>query len=317
MRHQLGRSSTPAVIGMLLAVTAWLCGHGRPARHDVAMSEHSRRAALRLGAGAVAGVLASNVWLDPLELRAAPPQAPRPFEPAPAGSALPTRLSGSFMSAARGGVLTNWIIARPPGQTGSLRPVIALHGKDSSAKEVMDLGIEDGLAELVKAGRAPFAVVSVDGGANSYWHRRANGTDSGAMVLSELIPLLATKGLDTSRVAFMGWSMGGYGALLLGSRLGPQRTAGICAVSPALFTSFTGSTLGAFDSYDDWKRNTIPALTSIPIRVDCGTSDRFCPAARQFVAQLRTPPSGGFSPGGHDVTFWRQQLPGELAWLAS
>jgi S-formylglutathione hydrolase FrmB len=184
----------------------------------------------------------------------------------------------------------------------------------------MDLGVEDGLAELVKAGRTPFAVVSVDGGANSYWHRRADGTDSGAMVMGELIPLLETKGLDTSRVAFMGWSMGGYGALLLGARLGPQRTAGICAVSPALFTSFTGSTLGAFDSYDDWKRNTVlglPALASIPIRVDCGTSDRFCPATRQFVAQLPTRPSGSFSPGGHDVSFWRQQLPGELAWLAS
>jgi enterochelin esterase-like enzyme len=91
-------------------------------------------------------------------------------------------------------------------------------------------------------------------------------------------------------------------------------------VSPALFTSFSGSTLGSFDSYEDWKRNTVlgvPALASIPIRVDCGTSDRFCPAARQFVAQLRTPPSGGFSPGGHDVSYWRQQLPGELAWLAS
>ncbi|MGH3532494.1 MAG: alpha/beta hydrolase [Mycobacterium sp.] len=286
------------------------------------MPELSRRAALRLGAGAVAGaagVLALNAWLDPLELRASPPQAPSPFEPA-AGAAMPTRLSGSFISAARGGVETNWIIARPPGQTAALRPVIALHGKGSNAKGVMDLGVEDGLAELVKAGRAPFAVVSVDGGDNSYWHRRANGEDSGAMVLGELIPMLAAKGLDTSRVAFMGWSMGGYGALLLGSRLGPGRTAGICAVSPALFTSFTGSTRGAFDSYDDWKQNNVlglPALESIPLRVDCGTSDRFCPATRQFVAQLRTPPSGGFSAGGHDVSFWRQQLPGELAWLAT
>jgi S-formylglutathione hydrolase FrmB len=283
------------------------------------MSDVSRRGALRLGAGAAAAaaaVWAIGAWLDPLELRASPGK----FEPAPAGSATPTRLSGSFVSAARGGVLTNWIIARPPGQTGPLRPVIALHGKDGNAKSVMDLGVEDGLAELVKAGRTPFAVVSVDGGANSYWHRRADGTDSGAMVLGELIPVLETKGLDTSRVAFMGWSMGGYGALLLGARLGPQRTAGICAVSPALFTSFTGSTLGAFDSYDDWKRNTVwglPALASIPIRVDCGTSDRFCPATRQFVAQLPTRPSGSFSPGGHDVSFWRQQLTGELAWLAS
>ena len=282
------------------------------------MPDLSRRAALRLGVGAFAG--AAGVWalgalLDPSET----PAAPSPFEPAIAGSPLPTRISGSFISAARGGKLTNWIIALPPGQTGPLRPVIALHAVRGNANQAMDLGVEDGLAQLVKAGRSPFAVVAVDGG-DSYWHRRANGEDSGAMVLNELIPMLATKGLDTSRVGFIGWSMGGYGALLLGSRLGPQRTAGICAVSPALYQSFTGSTRGAFDSYDDWRQNTVfglPALSSIPLRVDCGNSDRFAPATHQFVAQLRRPPAGGSSAGGHDVTFWRQQLPGELAWLAS
>jgi S-formylglutathione hydrolase FrmB len=284
--------------------------------------ELSRRAALRLGVGAFAGaggVLALNAWLDPNELNASPPQAPSPFEPAPAGSALPTQISGSFVSAARGGKLTNWIIALPPGQTGPLRSVIALHAVRGNAKQMMDLGVEDGLAQLVKAGRPAFAVVAVDGG-DGYWHRRANGEDSGAMVLNELIPMLATKGLDTSRVGFIGWSMGGYGALLLGSRLGPQRTAGICAVSPALYQSFNGGAMGAFDNYDDWRQNTVfglPALSSIPLRVDCGTSDRFAPATRQFVAQLQRPPAGGFSAGGHNVTFWRQQLPGELAWLAS
>jgi S-formylglutathione hydrolase FrmB len=285
--------------------------------------ELSRRAALRLGAGAVAG--ATGVWalsalLDPTAV----PATPSPFEPAapptpPVASALPTRISGSFISGARGGVLTNWIIARPPGQTGPLRPVIALHGVRGNANQVMSFGVEDVLAELVKAGRPPFAVVSVDGG-DSYWHRRANGQDSGAMVLNELIPMLATQGLDISRVGFIGWSMGGYGALLLGARLGPQRTAGICAISPALYQSYTASTLGAFDSYEDWTKNTVfglPALSSIPLRVDCGNSDSFCPATHQFVAQLRTPPAGGFSAGGHDETYWRQQLPGELAWLAS
>jgi S-formylglutathione hydrolase FrmB len=282
------------------------------------MPELSRRAAMRLGLGAFAGAVGIsglNSVLDPFELRA----SPGPVDPASAGSAGATRTSGSFVSAARGGVLTNWIIARPPGQTGPLCPVIALHGIRGSATQVMDLGVEDGLAQLVRAGRPPFAVVAVDGG-DSYWHRRVNGEDSGAMVLGELIPLLATMGLDVSRVGFIGWSMGGYGALLLGARLGPQRTAAVCAVSPALYQSFAGSTRGAFDSYDDWVRNSVfglPALSSIPLRVDCGNGDRFAPATHQFIAQLRSQPAGGFSAGGHDVSFWRQQLPGELAWLAS
>jgi len=271
---------------------------------------------------AAAGMWALSALLDPLEPQAAP-QAPAPFEPSAAGSNLPNRLTGSFISAARGGVKTNWVIALPPGHkadSGVLRPVIALHGKDGDANQMLEAGVEDGLAQLVKSGKPPIAVVGVDGGSNSYWHRRADGTDSAAMVLEELLPALSAMGMDTSRVGFLGWSMGGYGALHLGALLGPSKTAGICAVSPALFTSFTGSTPGAFDSYDDWVQNSVlgvPALSQIPLRVDCGTGDRFCFAARQFVSQLKKPPAGSFAAGGHDMDYWRAQLPGELSWMAT
>jgi len=183
----------------------------------------------------------------------------------------------------------------------------------------MDLGVPEALAGLAGAGMPPFAVISVDGG-DTYWHKRASGADSGAMVLTELLPMLAAQGLDTSRVGFLGWSMGGYGALLLGARLGPARTAGICAVSPALWTSYLATDDGAFDTYHDWVQNTVfglPALGSIPIRVDCGTSDRFYAASRQFVARLRRPVAGGFSAGGHNESFWRAHLPDELRWMAS
>jgi len=277
------------------------------------MSDVTRRTLLRFGAGAATG--AAAYALGTL-LNGEPTHA----EPAPPASAMPTYLSGSFVSAARGGVQTNWIIARPPAQTGMLRPVIALHGRGGNAAGVMDLGMRDGLAQVVSSGGAPFAVVAVDGGDNSYWHRRASGEDAGAMVLSELLPMLETRGLDISRVAFMGWSMGGYGALLLGARLGPQRTAGICAVSPALWPSYWLADPGAFDGPDDWANNSVfgqPALAAIPIRVDCGTSDRFYPATKQFVDQLRSPVAGSFSAGGHDVSFWRRQLPDELKWMAS
>ncbi|MBV8862248.1 MAG: alpha/beta hydrolase [Mycobacterium sp.] len=293
------------------------------------MPDLSRRAVLRLGAGAAAGAVGGYA-LDKLVALQPPlrapvtmtgtgvPLVPRPLEPAPPLQAAPTMVTGSFVSAARGGVATNWAIARPPGQTKPLRPVIALHGKGSSSATVMDGGVEQGLAQAVGAGLPPFAVVAVDGG-GSYWHKRASGEDSGAMVLNELIPMLATKGLDTSRVAFLGWSMGGYGALLLGGRLGAARTAAICAVSPALWLSSGSAAPGAFDGPDDWSANSVfgmAALASIPIRVDCGTSDPFYAATRQFVAQLPDPPAGGFSPGGHDASFWSSQLPAELTWMA-
>ena len=226
--------------------------------------------------------------------------------------------TGSFVSAARGGIPTNWAIARPPGQTKPLRPVIALHGKGSDTATVMAGGVEQGLAQAVNAGLPPFAVVAVDGG-GSYWHKRASGEDSGAMVLGELLPLLDTQNVDTSRVAFLGWSMGGYGALLLGGRLGPARTAAICAVSPALWTSAGAAAPGAFDGPDDFAANSVfgmPALGSIPIRVDCGDSDPFYATTKQFIAQLPNPPAGGFSPGGHNGAFWSSQLPAELTWMA-
>lgn len=189
--------------------------------------------------------------------------------------------------------------------------MIALHGKGSDAATVMAGGVEQGLAQAVNAGLPPFAVVAVDGG-GSYWHKRASGEDSGAMVLSELIPLLDTHNLDTSRVAFLGWSMGGYGALLLGGRLGPARTAAICAVSPALWLTAGAAAPGAFDGADDFAANSVfgmPALGSIPIRVDCGDSDPFYSATKQFIAQLPNPPAGGFSPAGTTAGFGAHSCP--------
>ena len=114
--------------------------------------------------------------------------------------------------------------------------------------------------------------------------------------------------------------MGGYGSLLLGGMLGPARTAAICAVAPALYSDY-GEAIqaGAFDGPADWFAYSVygtSALSEIPIRIDCGDSDHYYKAVKQFVASLRKPPAGVSFEGGHDVAAWRETLPRELAWLA-
>jgi S-formylglutathione hydrolase FrmB len=113
--------------------------------------------------------------------------------------------------------------------------------------------------------------------------------------------------------------MGGYGALLLGARLGRARTAAICAVSPALWTSPETVPEGAFDGPEDYAANSVwgqRSLASIPIRIDCGESDGFAAATRAFIAQLPNGAAGGLSPGGHAPAFWNPLMQDELAWLA-
>ena len=81
------------------------------------MQELTRRSVLRLGAG-----LAGACALDPLwQLGLATASgAPPVDQPSPSSAkTTPTYFTGSFVSAARGGVETKWAIAVPPGRYGS------------------------------------------------------------------------------------------------------------------------------------------------------------------------------------------------------
>src|SRR5207248_2870938 len=77
----------------------------------------------------------------------------------------------------------------------------------------------DGTAEV----GAPLVIAAVDGGHSSYWHRRADGSDALRMLLEEFVPL-AEQGRSGLPKALLGWSMGGYGALLAAERTA-ERTA--------------------------------------------------------------------------------------------
>lgn len=272
------------------------------------------------GAGglAVAGeVVPGRAWIR----RQLGSGGPDGVVPAVAGGRV---VRGSFGSRARGGRRCGWAIAYPPGQRGStegLPVVVVLHGRRNSHASVFDpdyLGLDRFLAAGVEQGLRPFALASVDGG-DSYWHRRRNGEDAGAMVVEEFLPFLASRGLDVGRVGLMGWSMGGYGALRLAGLLGPGRVAGVGAMSPALWHAYADTSPGSFDDEADFRAMTVVGrqrdLTDVPVRVDCGQADPFYDVARENAGGFAEAPAGSFGPGGHDVGYWRAMAPAQLRFL--
>jgi len=228
--------------------------------------------------------------------------------------------TGSFVSGARGGRAVRWSIAYPASRARDLPVAIVLHGRGDSHNTVFGSHAWGRyLVAAVATGTPPFAVAAVDGGDHTYWHRRKNGDDPQLMLLTEFVPLLARKGLRTGTLGLAGWSMGGYGALLLAERIGNPRCAAVAVDSPALWRTAGDSAPGAFDNNADFAGHDVLAnsarLTGIPLRIAIGTSDPFYKTTRSFVSRLTPPPATDFSPGGHDVAFWRHSAPSQIAFL--
>jgi enterochelin esterase-like enzyme len=199
---------------------------------------------------------------------------------------------------------------------------VALHGSaGDGASTVRSLALDRYLPDAVaRGGVPPFALVAVDGGPDTYWHARADGDDPLGMIVDELLPRLRRQGARTDRIGAIGWSMGGYGALVLARRLGAPRTAAVVASSPALFASYGDArrtNARSFDGAADFARNDVfsalDALKGVPIRVDCGTSDPFAPMVRKLRGRIH--PEGSMGGGCHDGGFWRPRLPAQLAFL--
>jgi S-formylglutathione hydrolase FrmB len=266
-----------------------------------------------LGAGLVeAGVLPGKIRLD------------RALGRCGSGPPLPARRGSvreeTFRSAARAREV-RMVVVTPPVDTGRPLPVvIALHGLGGDARGVLGNALDRFLAHVAAAGVPPFALVGVDGG-GTYWHRRASGDDPQRMITNEVLPRLRRRGLRTDRIGVLGWSMGGYGALLLGQTLGPSRVAAIVASSPAVFTSYENARTAnarAFDDVADFTRHdvlrAIGRLRAIPVWVDCGRSDPFSSVTERVRDGLPAP-AGGLFGGCHDVGYWQRRAAGQLSFL--
>jgi S-formylglutathione hydrolase FrmB len=125
------------------------------------------------------------------------------------------------------------------------------------------------------------------------------------MVLDEAIP-------KHGHVAIGGISMGGYGALLLGSRHRSFCAVGV--LSPALWLSPGETAPGAFDDARDYERNDVFELRPPhPLWIGLGGSDPFREATLAYARRAGVP--AHVSPGGHDVAFWDTHMPALLRFL--
>jgi len=244
----------------------------------------------------------------------------------PSGS-VGTIKTGTFRSAARHRDV-GWSLALPPGQTSvsGLPVVLVLHGRGGDHTTGFEqLGLHRFLAAHVQAGGAPFALAAADGG-DGYWHPRANGDDPLLMLTTEFVPMLATFGLRTTRVGVLGWSMGGYGALLLARQAHRDSLHGVtiaaaAAGSPALFASYRHSAAGAFDNAADFAAyGTLaeqPEVGTTPLYVACGTEDAFTNETKRYRANVSATPAGEIGKGCHTDGYWRSLAAQQISFFGA
>lgn len=210
------------------------------------------------------------------------------------------------------GTLASRYMAKPVGWTvsvpgGGVRPravIFCLHAKDGNHRMAFD---DIHLPDMAASVSVPIAVAAVDGGPDSYWHKRADGTDAMSMLLHEFVPLVMER-VGPIPQAVMGWSMGGFGALLVAERAAGEFKA-VATGGAALWTTPGSTAPGAFDSAADYYANDVftgvGSLRGLGVALGWGESDPFYGAARRFVSLLDFSHSTYFGPGLHDSAYWR------------
>jgi S-formylglutathione hydrolase FrmB len=282
----------------------------------------SRRALLLGGLGAAAsaiGVGAAVEWDNPrfVRLRGGCGDTP----PVPHSTYAVT--TGAFESDAMRSSLP-WSVALPADQRpGDGTPVVlCLTGLGDGPATAMT---RIGFPGFATAAGLRLAFAAPGGGGNRYWHPRADGRDPLAWAVDEFLPMVEDRfgvGGGRNRRAALGWSMGGYGVLLVAQQR-PGLVDAAVALSPAVFPSYAAARSGhdyTFDSAQDWERygvwQHLGDLAGTAVRIDCGGADPFAPTAREL---LRRIPGavGGIGSGCHDDGFWRRSTPAALRFIAA
>ena len=187
-----------------------------------------------------------------------------------------------------------------------------LHGRGGSRRDAFE---SIGVHRFIAARKLPWAVASLDGG-ESFWHPREDGSDTQRDLLQVLMPFVKTSA-PAARSAVIGWSMGGYGALLLAVER-PDAFAAAVANGPSIWNTFSEATPGAFDDPDDFGKHSVlrdvRRFEGHAVRADCGADDPFADAVREL--RQRAPSiGGGMHAGFHDDATWRSYLPAQLDFI--
>jgi S-formylglutathione hydrolase FrmB len=144
------------------------------------------------------------------------------------------------------------------------------------------------------------------------------------MLLTDLPTVLAQHGLPVDRFGVLGWSMGGFGALIAAAEA-PGRFVAVVANAPAFWRSYEEArevNPGAFDSAEDWQRwgdlmARAEKLRHLPLRIDCGESDSFTPAIKELRGRLGGTGAVHLAKGCHDDAFWRFAAPEQLRFIGT
>jgi len=282
--------------------------------------------AVTVVAGGVTGVelvshrvLPGKALLDNIDGACSVPGPPLRYAP------LGPWFSGAFYSHARRRRV-GYTIAYPPGHRpgGALPLLVMLHGFGGNHADAL-AGMSPAQAVAINSGGtalAPIAMVTVDGG-GGYWNPHP-GDDPMTMVTGELIPRCQRLGLGRppQRIGVMGISMGGYGALLFAEKH-PRLFAAAAAISPAIWTSYAqadAANSGAYASAAAFDANDVithtASLAGRPVRVASGYDDPFYPGVQALARALPHGAVVNFARGCHTGSFFLEQEPPSLAFLA-
>ena len=244
-----------------------------------------RRRTLLAGTAAAAGVAGLGGWYR--RRASAEPVIPR----VPVGDERLERRE----SAARGRTV-DFYTAVPAGHgAGRGLPVLlVLHGESTTAADFPRLGLGRFATDSVRRGNAPFVLAGATGDRLSW--RPAGADDPQRMVHEEIPAWCAERGFDTARMAVCGWSMGGYGALLLAQTF-PGFVTAVAAFSPAVRPG-------------DDVFTRADALRDVPVGLWCGTGDGLLTDVRALERALPRPKAAGtYAAGRHNFGYWSTCLP--------